>query len=69
MKHDMCSVMLGGKRIFSYMSQAIGMMADVDLGRVHLRLKTKKTLNEEYRYGTFAVDGRHTIPYWLCGSL
>jgi sphingosine kinase len=37
MKLDLCSVQQEGKRIISFMSQAIGMMADVDLGTENLR--------------------------------
>ncbi|KAF8580882.1 hypothetical protein K439DRAFT_1636638 [Ramaria rubella] len=37
MKLDLCSVQQEGKRIISFMSQAIGMMADVDLGTENMR--------------------------------
>jgi hypothetical protein len=37
MKLDLCSVQQGDNRIISFMSQAIGMMADIDLGTEHLR--------------------------------
>ncbi|KAI0035091.1 ATP-NAD kinase-like domain-containing protein [Vararia minispora EC-137] len=35
---DVCSVVQGGKRSFSYMSQCLGLMADLDLGTEHLRI-------------------------------
>jgi sphingosine kinase len=34
---DLFSITQGDKRNFSYMSQAIGLMADLDLGTTHLR--------------------------------
>lgn len=34
MKQDICSMTLGDKRIFSYFSVALGLMADLDLGKV-----------------------------------
>jgi len=34
---DLCSVTQGDKQYYSFMSQAIGLMADVDLGTEHLR--------------------------------
>lgn len=37
MKLDLCSVLQEGKRTMSFMSQAIGMMANVDLGTENLR--------------------------------
>ncbi|THH17818.1 hypothetical protein EW146_g3075 [Bondarzewia mesenterica] len=37
MKVDLCSIMQNGKRTLSFMSQSIGLMADVDLGTEHLR--------------------------------
>jgi len=37
MKLDLCSVLQDGKRSISFMSQAIGMMADIDLGTEKLR--------------------------------
>ena len=37
MKLDICSVQQGQNRIMSFMSQAIGLMADIDLGTEHLR--------------------------------
>lgn len=37
MKIDLCSVQQEGKRIISFMSQAVGMMADIDLGTENLR--------------------------------
>ncbi|KAF8522243.1 ATP-NAD kinase-like domain-containing protein [Hysterangium stoloniferum] len=37
MKLDLCSVLQNGKRSISFMSQAIGLMADVDLGTEKLR--------------------------------
>lgn len=36
MKLDISSVTLGDKRIFSYMSQAMGLMADLDVGALVL---------------------------------
>jgi len=37
MKVDLFSLTQGGKRSISFMSQALGLMADVDLGTEHLR--------------------------------
>jgi sphingosine kinase len=37
MKLDLCSVQQGENRIISFMSQAIGMMADIDLGTESMR--------------------------------
>ena len=35
---DVCSFVQDGKRTFSYMSQCLGLMADLDLGTEHLRI-------------------------------
>lgn len=37
MKLDICSIIQGEKRSFSFLSQAIGLMADIDLGTEKLR--------------------------------
>lgn len=37
MKLDICSVQQGQTRVMSFMSQAIGLMADIDLGTETLR--------------------------------
>ncbi|KAF8654225.1 hypothetical protein AX16_003749 [Volvariella volvacea WC 439] len=37
MKVDMFSITQNGKRTFSFMSQAVGLMADLDIGTEHLR--------------------------------
>lgn len=37
MKVDVCSLVQGEKQSLSYMSQAVGLMADLDLGTEHLR--------------------------------
>ena len=37
MKVDLFSITQGGKRSLSFMSQALGLMADLDLGTEHLR--------------------------------
>lgn len=37
MKVDVFSVLQNGKRTLSFMSQALGLMADLDLGTEHLR--------------------------------
>jgi sphingosine kinase len=37
MKVDLFSMTQGGKRSLSFMSQALGLMADLDLGTEHLR--------------------------------
>ncbi|KAF7323004.1 DAGKc domain-containing protein [Mycena chlorophos] len=37
MKVDLCSVTQNGKRTISFMSQAMGLMADLDIGTEHLR--------------------------------
>ena len=37
MKLDLCSVQQGETRVISFMSQAIGMMANIDLGTENLR--------------------------------
>ena len=34
MKQDILSITQGEKRIFSYMSQTLGLMADLDLGKL-----------------------------------
>lgn len=34
---DICSVTQKDKRVLSFLSQAIGLMADLDLGTEHLR--------------------------------
>lgn len=34
---DICSVTQGRERYFSFLSQAYGLMADVDLGTEHMR--------------------------------
>lgn len=37
MKLDMFSMTQGSKRTWTYLSQAVGLMADLDLGTEHLR--------------------------------
>jgi diacylglycerol kinase family enzyme len=37
MKVDICSFVQDGKRSMSFMSQALGIMADLDVGTDHLR--------------------------------
>jgi len=37
MRHDICTVILGEQRILSFMTVALGLMADLDLGTEHLR--------------------------------
>lgn len=37
MNIDVCSVTQNDKRVLSYLSQAIGLMAELDLGTEHLR--------------------------------
>jgi hypothetical protein len=37
MKVDIFSMTQGDKRVFTYMSQALGLMADLDIGTEHLR--------------------------------
>ena len=37
MNVDVCSVTQKDKRVFSFMTQAIGLMAELDLGTEHLR--------------------------------
>ncbi|KLO13544.1 hypothetical protein SCHPADRAFT_874023 [Schizopora paradoxa] len=37
MRHDICAVILGERRILSFMTVALGLMADLDLGTEHLR--------------------------------
>jgi len=34
---DLLSILQGGKRTFSFLSQCVGLMADLDLGTEHLR--------------------------------
>ncbi len=34
---DLLSILQSGKRSFSFMSQCVGLMADLDLGTEHLR--------------------------------
>jgi sphingosine kinase len=34
---DVLSILQSGKRSFSFLSQCVGLMADVDLGTEHLR--------------------------------
>ncbi|THH05764.1 hypothetical protein EW145_g4558 [Phellinidium pouzarii] len=37
MKQDICSMTIGEQRVFTFMTQAVGLMADLDLGTEHLR--------------------------------
>ena len=39
---DVASVTQGNKRVFSFMSQAIGLMSELDLGTEHLRFMGDK---------------------------
>ena len=32
MKQDICSATIGDKRVFTFMTQTLGLMADLDLG-------------------------------------
>ena len=36
MQIDVCSVSQGDKRVFSTLTQALGLMADLDLGKLYL---------------------------------
>ena len=42
MNVDVCSVTQGDRRYFSFMTQAIGLMAELDLGTEHLRFMGDK---------------------------
>ena len=37
MEHDLFSMTQGGKRYITFMSQSLGLMANLDLGTEHLR--------------------------------
>ncbi|KAL5532732.1 LCB4 [Sanghuangporus sanghuang] len=55
MKQDICSVMLGDKRIFCYFSVSLGLMADLDLGTEHLRWMGDIRFALGYLYGVMKM--------------
>ena len=52
MEIDVCSVSQGDKRVFSTLSQALGLMADLDLGRLSRRAAIPAALTERAIIGT-----------------
>ena len=62
MKQDICSMTIGEKRVFTFMTQALGLMADLDLGTFGKEHGFGKYLTEiSRRNGTPEMDGRSTI--------
>ncbi|KAL5529633.1 hypothetical protein ACEPAG_5618 [Sanghuangporus baumii] len=55
MKQDICSVMLGDKRVFCYFSVSLGLMADLDLGTEHLRWMGDVRFALGYLYGVMKM--------------
>ena len=70
MKQDICSMTIGEKRVFTFMTQALGLMADLDLGTFSEVLDFGKYLTEiSSRNGTPEMDGRSTIHRWFYSRL
>jgi len=64
MKVDLFSMTQGGKRSLSFMSQALGLMADLDLGTEHLRwMGDTRFMVGLLKGGTFflAFSRHHTL--------
>ncbi|VDB83012.1 unnamed protein product [Peniophora sp. CBMAI 1063] len=59
---DVCSIVQDGKRTFSYMSQCLGLMADLDLGTEHLRILGSNRFVYGYLRG---VVTRKSYPYQI----
>ena len=61
---------IGEKRVFTFMTQALGLMADLDLGTFGKVLGFGKHLTEiSRRNGTPEMDGRSTIHRWFYSRL
>lgn len=65
MQLDLCSVTQGETRTWSYFSQAFGLMADLDLGRIHLSLNKFLSINYINRDRKSSLDGRCPIRHWV----
>ena len=48
MEHDLFSMTQGGKRYITFMSQSLGLMANLDLGTEHLRFMGAQYVNPVY---------------------
>lgn len=63
MKQDICSLTIGEKRIFTFMTQALGLMADLDLGASSSLVSRwvasyRQTIHiVNFRHGTSTMDG------------
>lgn len=60
---DVCSVTQGDKRVWSFFSQSLGLMADLDLGKLSsfiIQVYLSGTYIF-YRNGKPEMDGRHKI--------
>lgn len=67
MKQDLCLLIQGDTRVITYMSQALGLMADLDLGMFYLNSALRKTVSYHLcRDRKSSLDGRHSIHTWLC---
>lgn len=68
MKQDICSLTIGEKRIFTFMTQALGLMADLDLGASSGLVSRWEASHRQtihivnfFRYGTSTMDGRPSL--------
>lgn len=67
MKQDICSLTIGEKRIFTFMTQALGLMADLDLGTSSSLVYCREASHRQtihivnFRHGTSTMDGRPSL--------
>ena len=61
---DVFSIVQDGKRSFSYMSQCLGLMADLDLGTEHLRMLG----SNRFVYGYVRGSTSHSLWFTCSGA-
>jgi sphingosine kinase len=59
---DVLSILQSGKRSFSFLSQCVGLMADIDLGTEHLRWMG----SSRFTYGFLRGGKRRTVLLFAC---
>lgn len=70
MRHDMCTVNLGEQRVLSFMTVALGLMCDLDIGKLEKDAIFVQWIDLFVRYGTPPVLGRRSfhvrLPSRMC---
>ena len=60
---DLCSVTQGSSQTFSFLTQAFGLMADLDLGTEHLRFVSSLSSCNMKLTAILQMDGRYALQY------